>query len=181
VIWSTSLYFHSFNNNKILICKNPHHSVHLYQSSSLLPCGPSQFNISIFIPVQWTNSSWNIYICLEAAQEISLYSYLHLKLAKTSCFSFYLLWFLFYKIREQVGWTGSAQWERGWWPQWEMRGDRERDRRMNMMWTMYTHVYKCKNNDSCWNCFRSRGGVMKESNDGSEFKYNIYDTLQQPL
>jgi hypothetical protein len=25
------------------------------------------------------------------------------------------------------------------------------------------------------------GGVMKESNDGSEFKYNIYDTLQQPL
>jgi hypothetical protein len=32
-----------------------------------------------------------IHICMETTQEISLYSYLYLKLAKTPCFSYYLL------------------------------------------------------------------------------------------
>jgi hypothetical protein len=85
-----------------------------------------------------------IHICLETAQEISLYSYLYLKLAKTSCFSFYLLLFLSYKIGEQVGLTGSAQWEGVWWHLCEVAGDRESGRRMNMMQITYTHVCKCK-------------------------------------
>jgi hypothetical protein len=38
----------------------------------------------------------------ETTQGNSLSSYLYLKLAKT-CFSFYLLWFFFYKIQEQEG------------------------------------------------------------------------------
>jgi hypothetical protein len=38
-----------------------------------------------------------------------LCSYLYLKLAKTLCFSLYLLCFFFYKIREQQEETGSAQ------------------------------------------------------------------------
>jgi hypothetical protein len=68
-----------------------------------------------------------IHICMEAAQGISLYSYLHLKLARTSCFSFYLICFFFNKIGEQEGGTGSAQ-------RW---GDR-------VAQIMYTHVSKCK-------------------------------------
>jgi hypothetical protein len=66
-----------------------------------------------------------IHMCMEAMLGISLYSYLYLKLAKTLC----LLYFLFNKIGEQGGRTGSA------WKQ----GGRGRQ-------TMYTHVSKCKNN-----------------------------------
>jgi hypothetical protein len=40
---------------------------------------------------------------------ISLDSYLYLKLAKTLCLSYYLLRFLFNKIREEEGGTGSAR------------------------------------------------------------------------
>jgi hypothetical protein len=47
-----------------------------------------------------------IYICMETTQGNSLCSSLYLKLAKMSCFSFYL--FFFYKIREQEGGTGSV-------------------------------------------------------------------------
>jgi hypothetical protein len=43
-----------------------------------------------------------IHKCMEAMLGISLYSYLYLKLAKTLCFSYYLLCFL-YNIGEQVG------------------------------------------------------------------------------
>jgi hypothetical protein len=51
---------------------------------------------------------------METTQEISLYSYLYLKLAKMPCFSFYLLWgFLSYRIGEQEGRTDSAGWG-GW-------------------------------------------------------------------
>jgi hypothetical protein len=46
-----------------------------------------------------------IHICMETTQGISLY----LKLAKILCFSYYLLCFFLYKIREQEGGTGSAQ------------------------------------------------------------------------
>jgi hypothetical protein len=36
-------------------------------------------------------------MCIETIQGISLYSYLYLKLAKTACFSYYLLCIFFYK------------------------------------------------------------------------------------
>jgi hypothetical protein len=49
-----------------------------------------------------------IHKCMEAMLGISLYSYLYLKLAKMLCFSYYLLCFLFNKVREQEGRTGSA-------------------------------------------------------------------------
>jgi hypothetical protein len=48
-----------------------------------------------------------IYKCMETKLGISLYSYLYPKLAKTMCLSYYLLCFLFNKIREE-GRTGSA-------------------------------------------------------------------------
>jgi hypothetical protein len=50
--------------------------------------------------------------CMEATLGISLYSCLHLKLAKIPCLSYYLLCFLFSKIGEQEGGTGSA-WKGG--------------------------------------------------------------------
>jgi hypothetical protein len=49
-----------------------------------------------------------IHKCMEATLGISLYSYLSLKLAKMICLSYCLLCFLFNKIREQEGGTGSA-------------------------------------------------------------------------
>jgi hypothetical protein len=57
---------------------------------------------------------------------ISLYSYLYLKLAKMLCVSYYL----FNKIGEQEGRTGSAQ-------KWGVWGE--------VVQIMYTHVSKCKN------------------------------------
>jgi hypothetical protein len=58
--------------------------------------------------------------CMEPKLGISLYSYLYLKLAKMLYLSYYLLCFLFNKIREQEGRTGSARkggsrrcWEEG--------------------------------------------------------------------
>jgi hypothetical protein len=51
---------------------------------------------------------------MEAMLAISLYSYLYLKLAKTLCFSYYLLFFFFNKIREQEGGTGFAWKLRRW-------------------------------------------------------------------
>jgi hypothetical protein len=50
-----------------------------------------------------------IHRCMEAILGISLYSYLYLKLAKMLCLSYYLLCFLFNKVGEQEGGTGSAQ------------------------------------------------------------------------
>jgi hypothetical protein len=44
---------------------------------------------------------------METTQGISLYNNLYLKLAKMPCFSYYLLWFVFYKIGEQEGRIGS--------------------------------------------------------------------------
>jgi hypothetical protein len=43
---------------------------------------------------------------MEAMLGISLYRYLYLKLAKTPCLSYYLLCFLFNRIREKEGGTG---------------------------------------------------------------------------
>jgi hypothetical protein len=48
------------------------------------------------------------HIYMEATKGNSLCSYLYLKLAKTPCFSYYLLCFFFYKIGEQEGRTSSA-------------------------------------------------------------------------
>jgi hypothetical protein len=55
-----------------------------------------------------------ILMCREAMLGISLYSYLYLKPVKMLCLSYYLLCFLFNKIREQEGQTGSA-WKQGVW------------------------------------------------------------------
>jgi hypothetical protein len=67
---------------------------------------------------------------MEAKLGISLYSYLYLNLAKMLCLYYYLLCFLFNKIGEKEGGTGSAQkWEVGW----------------EVVQTMYTQVSKCKN------------------------------------
>jgi hypothetical protein len=54
-----------------------------------------------------------IHICKEISQGNSLCSYFYLKLAKTSYFSSYLLWFFFYKIGEQESRRGPAggRWE----------------------------------------------------------------------
>jgi hypothetical protein len=49
-----------------------------------------------------------IHKCMEAMLEISLHSYLYLKVAKTLCLS-YLLSFLFNKIGEQEGGTDSTR------------------------------------------------------------------------
>jgi hypothetical protein len=49
-----------------------------------------------------------IHMCMEAMLEISLYSYLYLKPAKILRLS-YLSYYLFNKIGEQEGRTGSAQ------------------------------------------------------------------------
>jgi hypothetical protein len=49
--------------------------------------------------------------CIVTMLGICLYGYLYLKLAKTLCFSYSLLCFLFNKIREQEGRTGSS-WKR---------------------------------------------------------------------
>jgi hypothetical protein len=54
-----------------------------------------------------------IHMCMEAMLGVSLYGYLYLKLAKTLCLSYYILCFLFNKIREQEGRTGSA-WKGVW-------------------------------------------------------------------
>jgi hypothetical protein len=71
-----------------------------------------------------------IHMYMEVMLGISLYSYFYLKLSKTVCPSYYLLCFLFNKIRELEGRTGFA------WKQWGQVGGGS---------TMYTHVSKYKN------------------------------------
>jgi hypothetical protein len=68
---------------------------------------------------------------MEAMLGIPLYSYPYLKLAKTQCLSYYLLCFLFNKIREQEGRIGF--WLEG------------MGRKGRVAQTMYTHVSKYKN------------------------------------
>jgi hypothetical protein len=51
------------------------------------------------------------HIYMEIPQGNSLCSYLYLKQVKMSCFLFYLLSFLFYKIGEQEGRTSPSQGE----------------------------------------------------------------------
>jgi hypothetical protein len=69
---------------------------------------------------------------MEAILGISLYSYLYLKLAKMVCLSYFLLCFLFNKIREQEDGTGSAQNSGG---------------RGVVVQTKYAHIRKCKNDN----------------------------------
>jgi hypothetical protein len=78
-----------------------------------------------------------IHKCMEATLRISLYSDLYPKLAKMICLSFYLLCFLFNKIGEEEGGTGSA-WKRE--LGWGLEGLGE-----EVAQTMYTYVNKCKN------------------------------------
>jgi hypothetical protein len=50
------------------------------------------------------------------------------------------------------------------------------DRRGNMV-QKCVHLYvKCKN-DTCWNCFKNQGGGIKDRGGGSEFMYDIFDTV----
>jgi hypothetical protein len=49
-----------------------------------------------------------IHKCMEAILGVFLYSYLYLKLAKMTCLSYYLVQFLFNKIREEEGRTDSV-------------------------------------------------------------------------
>jgi hypothetical protein len=70
----------------------------------------------------------SIHIYMEKMLAISLYSCLYLNVGKMLSLSYYLLCFLFKKIRKQLGGTGSAwKWGKG-------------------AQTMNTHVSKCKNN-----------------------------------
>jgi hypothetical protein len=46
---------------------------------------------------------------METSQRNSLCNYLYLKLAKKLCFSFYLLCFFFYKVREEEKGTESVR------------------------------------------------------------------------
>jgi hypothetical protein len=78
-----------------------------------------------------------IHICMETTQGNYLCSYLYFKLAKISCFSFYLLSFFFYKIGIQEGRIGSGV---GGLAQWEGVGVGEMGRRMNMAQIMCTCV-----------------------------------------
>jgi hypothetical protein len=64
---------------------------------------------------------------MESTQGFSLHSYPYLKLAKTVCLSYCILYFIFNNIGEKEGRTGSA-WKWGW----------------QVTQTMYTHVSKCK-------------------------------------
>jgi hypothetical protein len=56
-----------------------------------------------------------IHICMGTTRGNALCSYLYLKLAKPSCFSFYLFYFFFYKIREQdevwLAPVGGGRWQ----------------------------------------------------------------------
>jgi hypothetical protein len=72
---------------------------------------------------------------MKAMLGISLYSCLYLKLAKMLCLSYYLLCFLFNKIGEEEGRTGSA------WKQ----GGVGLGGGAKFAQTMNTHVSKCKN------------------------------------
>jgi hypothetical protein len=76
---------------------------------------------------------------MEGMLGISLYSCLYPKLAKTICLSYYLLCFLFNKIREvsTTGLPGSVGTGDGWRGDgWRVSGE--------VSQTIYTHVSKCK-------------------------------------
>jgi hypothetical protein len=87
--------------------------------------------------VKWSGRDEPMWIAIhkfmEATLGISLYSYLYPKLVKMLCLSYYLLCFLFNKIREEDG-TDSA-WKR----EGELGGLGG-----DVVQTMYTHVSKLK-------------------------------------
>jgi hypothetical protein len=89
-----------------------------------------------------------IYKCMEATLGISLYSYLYPKLAKTLCLSYYLC-FLFNKIREEEGRTGSAwkQREVGEWPKQCTHMSKCKNDKMNNFFKRYTVYEKTKTQD----------------------------------
>jgi hypothetical protein len=72
---------------------------------------------------------------MEISQGNSLCSYHYLKLSKMSGFTFYLLSFVFYKIRRQVLPVGGRRWH-----QREQGGGGEGGMKMNMVQIMCTHV-----------------------------------------
>jgi hypothetical protein len=82
------------------------------------------------------------HICRATAQVNSLCNYFYFKLAKKSCFSFYLLSCFFYKIKEQEGGTGSGK--DGWGVVTSRRGKvlGKGGRRVNTVQIMCIHVRK---------------------------------------
>jgi predicted nucleotidyltransferase len=56
----------------------------------------------------------------------------------------------------------------------------KRYRRVNMMHILSIHICKCEN-DICCKYLKSRGGRIKESGGGGEFKYDIFSTLYELL
>jgi hypothetical protein len=54
-------------------------------------------------------------------------------------------------------------------------GGGERNKKMDLVQITYSYVFKCKI-DTCLNYSRNGQGV-KESSVGSEFQYDIFDTL----
>jgi hypothetical protein len=103
------------------------------------------------------------HICMETTQGISLHSYLYLKPAKTLCFSYYFLCFLFNKIREQNR-TGSAQKQGG--------GE--------VAQIMYTHVSKCKNNKIKTKIIVGRRERIQRVTEGVEL-YHSWNASRNPF
>jgi hypothetical protein len=87
--------------------------------------------------------------------------------------SFYLLCLFFDKIEEQEG-TGLGG--RGCWNQWEGGGGREKGRRMNTC-NQCIHIYVDAKRIPAETVAGIRGGGMKDSSEGNEFKCDIFDTL----
>jgi hypothetical protein len=82
--------------------------------------------------------------------------------------------FLFCKIREQESRTDPAQ--RG--SLALVGGIGGRERGVNMVQKVCTHVCKCKNDTCCnYSMHQWVGEGMKGSSGGGEFKYDIVDTL----
>jgi hypothetical protein len=82
---------------------------------------------------------------MEAMLRMSMYSCLYLKLAKTLCHSYYLLGFLFNKIEDKEGRTGSYP------------SGGKGERRVEMVQTMYTQVSSYKNDT-----IKEKKGTNKE-------------------
>jgi hypothetical protein len=78
----------------------------------------------------------------------------------------------FYKIGEQEGGTGPA---RGVSTSGREEAVEKESRRVNIVQILGTHACKWRN-DTCSNCTRNAEGI-KENGGGSQFKYDIFDTL----
>jgi hypothetical protein len=95
---------------------------------------------------------------------ISLYSYLYHKLAKTPCF--FINFYIFSCTKSQNR-RAEQVLPQGAWAPVGGGGNGKRGRRMNLLPVKTVPGIS--------------GQGMKESSGGGEFKYNIFDTLLEPL